>query len=133
MRDHVTPGRFMNDQNFQNLCLKVLYFCKILKSAKKFNKIRNFLFCFILYKEKMLTDKATIKGWKMDAKPPKSPVTYIWVTIKETVKFVNGGGVNINWLLFFKLTINCKTWWRWIGSCVNNICDWFHGYVFVCF
>ena len=98
---HVTPGRFMNDQNFQNLCFKVLYFCKILKSAKKYNKIRNFLFCFILYKEKMLTDKATIKGCKMDAKRPKSPVTYIWVTIKETVKFVNGWGCQYKLIVVF--------------------------------
>ena len=53
----------MNDQNLKNLCLKVFYFSKILKMRKKYNGIRKlFCFCFILYKEKMLTDKAKVKS-----------------------------------------------------------------------
>ena len=42
-------------QNYKNLFVKILVICKIWKSA-------NFLFCLILYKEKMLTDRATIKS-----------------------------------------------------------------------
>ena len=57
-------GRFMNDQNFKNLCLKVFIFEKFWKCAKKYYEIRKlFCFCFILYKEKMFRDKATIKSW----------------------------------------------------------------------
>jgi len=42
-------GRFMNDQNFKNLCLKVFYFCKILKLRKKYYEISKLFFVFLLY------------------------------------------------------------------------------------
>ena len=42
------------------MCLKV-FFCNILKCVKNMMKSANFI--FLLYKEKMLTDKATIKSW----------------------------------------------------------------------
>ena len=49
VRSHVSPwGRFMNDQNFKNLSLKVFYFNKILKMHKKYYEIRN-LFLFLFY------------------------------------------------------------------------------------
>ena len=51
-------GRFMNDQNFKHLCLKFFIFEN---ARKKFSKLANFF--LILYKEKILKDKATIKSW----------------------------------------------------------------------
>ena len=58
---HLTLG---NNQNFKHLCLKV-FCCKILKMREKilWNQLKKFMFFFILYKDKMLTDKATIKSW----------------------------------------------------------------------
>ena len=51
----------MNDKNLKNVCLKFFYFCKILKMRKKYCEIRKlFCFCFILYVEKMFTEKVTI-------------------------------------------------------------------------
>ena len=48
----------MNDQNFKNLCLKVFYFCEILKMCEKIylKSANSFCFCFIPNKEKMLTE-----------------------------------------------------------------------------
>ena len=48
-------GPHVNDKNFKNLCLKDFDRKNIMKSANLKKK-------FILYKEKMLTDKATIKS-----------------------------------------------------------------------
>ena len=67
----------MNYQNFKNLCFKVFYFCKILKMREKniMKSAKFFCFCFVLYKEKMLTDKTTIKSWNRKwAKRPKTLV-----------------------------------------------------------
>ena len=50
-------GRFMN------LCLKIFIFVKFWKCAKKNIMKSADFFCFILYKEKMFRDKATIKSW----------------------------------------------------------------------
>ena len=48
---------------FKKLCLNVFYFYQIFKCAKKNYEIRKlFCLCFILYKEKMLTGKATIES-----------------------------------------------------------------------
>jgi len=68
---HVTQGEDLWMIKIKKkLCLKVFYFCKILKMRE------NFLKFFMLYKEKMLTDKATIKSWKrrMGSKRPNSLV-----------------------------------------------------------
>ncbi len=45
--------------------LKLFYFVKFWKCAKKYYEILKFLTTFfLLYKRRMLTDKATIKSWK---------------------------------------------------------------------
>ena len=47
---HLGPqGRFMNDWNFKNLCLKVFYFCKILKMREKILWNPQTFFVFVLY------------------------------------------------------------------------------------
>ena len=53
------------------ICISKFYiFVKFWRCAKKF-----FCFCFVLYKEKMLTDKTTIKSWNRKwAKRPKTLV-----------------------------------------------------------
>ena len=45
--------------------IKNFYFVRFWKCAKKYYEIRKlfFVFCFILYIDKMLTEKATIKSW----------------------------------------------------------------------
>jgi len=58
----------MNDQNFRNFVFNS-FFVKFWKCVKKYFEIRNFFcFCLILYKEKMLTDKATVKSWSRSLK-----------------------------------------------------------------
>ena len=52
----------MNDQNFKNLCLKDFYFYKTLKMPEKNIMKSANLKKIILYREKMLTDKVTIKS-----------------------------------------------------------------------
>ena len=54
----------MAAQSFENGSKKILDFCKILKIHEKILSTTYFLFCFILYNEKMLTDRDTIKIWK---------------------------------------------------------------------
>ena len=58
----------MNDQNYKNMFLKVFDFCKILTKNDNIIKSAIFIcFCYKLYKEKILTDRATrkslIRGW----------------------------------------------------------------------
>ena len=54
---HWPQGRFMNHQNFKNLCFKVVIFVKFLKCAKKYYEIRKlFLVCFrffVLFKSRI--------------------------------------------------------------------------------
>jgi len=57
----MTTGK--DAQNYKNLFLKVFDFSKILKIYEKITLGTLFCFCFILYKEKILTDWATVKGW----------------------------------------------------------------------
>jgi len=62
----------MNNQNSKKLYLKVFIFIKFENARKKYYEIRKlFCFCFILYKEKMLTDRAAIKSrnrrWALSA------------------------------------------------------------------
>ena len=54
-------GRFYDWSKLKKFEFKNFLFCKILKIREKIRKL--FLFCFLLYKEKMLTDKATVKSW----------------------------------------------------------------------
>ena len=62
---HMTQGRVMDAQSYTNLCPKVFDFCSILKIRKKIllNLWTFFCYCFKVYKEKMIKDKATIKSW----------------------------------------------------------------------
>ena len=57
---HMTPGKVYEWSKFQ-----VFYFCKILKMREKllWNPQTFVCFCFILYKENMLTDKTKIRSW----------------------------------------------------------------------
>ena len=58
------------------VCLKVFYFCNLLKMREKYYKIRKFF--LIQFKEKMLTEKAAIKSWNRRwarAKRPKSLIS----------------------------------------------------------
>ena len=60
--------RFIDAQNCKSMCPKVFIFaiCKNLKMREKI--LRNpqtfFNFCYIMYKKKMLTDRATILKFK---------------------------------------------------------------------
>ena len=62
---HMTPGNVYGCSKLKNLCTKVFDFCKRLKNNEKYilKSANFFCCCFILYKENMLTDKATIKSW----------------------------------------------------------------------
>ena len=68
----------MDAKNYKNVYPKVFDFCKILKCATKYYQIPKFvLFCFVLYKMKILTDKATIKSWNR---------RWAWSTSKAYIK-----------------------------------------------
>ena len=63
---YVAPGKVHGRSGFKHVILKYVYlklfnFAKFQKCAKKYYDICKLKF-FILYKEKMLTDKATIKS-----------------------------------------------------------------------
>ena len=47
--------KYMDTQNFKNVCPKDFDFCNILKMRREL-----FYYCFIFYEEKMLTDRAII-------------------------------------------------------------------------
>ena len=62
---HLTLGKVYEWSKFQKFVFKsFFYFCKILKMREKilWNPQTFFLFLFLLYKEKVLTDKATIRS-----------------------------------------------------------------------
>ena len=70
---HVTPGEVNEWTKIQKFVLKCFIFVKnIMKSANFF------CFCFKMYKEKMVTDKATIKSWKPSI--PKSEQNWMLIT-----------------------------------------------------
>ena len=61
---HVAPGKVYGQSDFKYVIfLKLFNFVKFLKCAKKYYEIRKLkIKTFYTYKEKMLTDKATIKS-----------------------------------------------------------------------
>ena len=63
-----TPGKVYEWSKFQKFMFKSFYFVKFWKCTKKYYELRNLLFVFALYKEKMLTDKATIKSKNKDGR-----------------------------------------------------------------
>jgi len=74
---HNTPKKW---SNFQNFVHKSFYFVKIWKCAKNTMKSASF-FIFILYKEKMLTDKGTIKSWNRRWARIALSLLYIFLSI----------------------------------------------------
>ena len=62
---HITSRKVYGCLKLQKFISKLFNFCKILKIHKKCYLIRKlFLLFFILYIEKMFTNRATIKSWK---------------------------------------------------------------------
>ena len=59
-------GRTYWAQNYKKLSQKIWTNCIILKSTKKYYEICKLCFCFLSYKEKILSDKATIISWNRE-------------------------------------------------------------------
>jgi len=85
---HVILGRFMNEQNFKNQWLKVFYFYKILKMREKIWWNPQTFF-YILWKEKMLTDKATIKIWNRRWARSALKAYYIYAKSPKSLLYIN--------------------------------------------
>ena len=109
---HITPGKITGRSKLQKLLSKIFDFCKILKMREKvLLNPRTFLLLlsFILYKEKMLTHRATIKSWKKrwwGAKRPKSLLLclmYVIYCMHWIIKYIvtNKKRININYIDIF--------------------------------
>ena len=92
-------GMFMMLRIAKKFLSKIFDFCKILKILEK-NMIKSakyFCYCFIWYKEKVLTDSATVKSWNR---------RYFYLRFYKSY-------VTLGWLNSFKslhFTPYCKIW-----------------------
>ena len=94
----------MIDESLKKLCLTVFYFCKSLKMREKLLWNPQFLFCFILYKGKMLTDKSWNRRWARSVLIAYVYYTSLWrkVLIEREKKGVNALDSCEVFLYYFK-------------------------------
>ena len=66
MGPYMTPRKVCRGTKLQKLVFKSFWFLLNLKNAQQILiNLRTFVYyCFILYKEKIYTDRATVKSWK---------------------------------------------------------------------